>query len=408
MAKTTTTCDLMIIGGGVCAAATAFAAASLPVVKRRKPPTIGLVLTDPRHAGDIVAASYAFLNPAVTTLLPALKPRLAKLTDGSFRGLSVMTAGDGRQAEFSNRGVSGYLCDGPKLLKGLLALCRDAGVQIVRTAGTPRFAADDHAVHAVWPGGQCDSRLALLTDPETILSDQADGLGFRHQWMTGRLFPCFGQTFAASPARLNELFGKSRRIVTVWQLNTLSGELGELTSPTGHDGHAWIMPRTNSVAVGLLAGKPTNGRSSLDPADVMAAALTELRAINALPREVNQPVSPVQTWQMPVATALELESHVGKRSLATGLAGGFVSALSGQWLYPVFHAGLVAAAVAEKALADARPQDVISQFGARWRSKLSDCLRSPNTRLAFLLPLVFGNRQIADRFSRAYLFGENF
>ena len=59
-------------------------------------------------------------------------------------------------------------------------------------------------------------------------------------------------------------------------------------------------------------------------------------------------------------------------------------------------------------MADLCPQDAISLFGALWRQGLSDYLRSPNTRLAFLLPLVFGNRQIADRFSRAYLFGENF
>jgi hypothetical protein len=34
-------------------------------------------------------------------------------------------------------------------------------------------------------------------------------------------------------------------------------------------------------------------------------------------------------------------------------------------------------------------------------------LRMPNVNLAFLLPLVFTNRQIADRFARAFLFGEN-
>jgi hypothetical protein len=53
-------------------------------------------------------------------------------------------------------------------------------------------------------------------------------------------------------------------------------------------------------------------------------------------------------------------------------------------------------------------QDLLVGFSARWRQDLADYLRSPNTRLAFLLPLVFGNQQIADRFSRAYLFGENF
>jgi hypothetical protein len=38
---------------------------------------------------------------------------------------------------------------------------------------------------------------------------------------------------------------------------------------------------------------------------------------------------------------------------------------------------------------------------------MASYLQMPNVNLAFLLPLVFTNQEIADRFARAFLFGEN-
>jgi flavin-dependent dehydrogenase len=170
-----------------------------------------------------------------------------------------------------------------------------------------------------------------------------------------------------------------------------------------------VLPKGDRVSVGLISSRLiANGGPRPDPEAMLEGAIGELRAINALPRQLGPALGPVAGWQLPVAAALELESHVGKRSLAVGLAGGFVAALSGQWLYPTIAAAAVAAGVVRRAIADPRPQDVLAQFGARWRGEFADYLRSPNTRLAFLLPLAFGNPHIAARFSRAYLFGETF
>jgi hypothetical protein len=140
----------------------------------------------------------------------------------------------------------------------------------------------------------------------------------------------------------------------------------------------------------------------------MANVLRELGDLGALPAQLAMCSGPVDRWRLPLAAALELESHVGKRALAVGLAGGFSAALSGQWLYPALQSAVLAAGIVDKALGDPRPQDVFGQFDARWRQKLAGFLRSPNTQLPFLLPLVFSNQQIADRFCRSYLFGESF
>lgn len=400
--------DLIIIGGGIAAAATALAAAR-PSGPKPKSPSICWVQTDTRQAADTTAANYAVLNPLAGRLLPVMKTRLAMLTDGSFRGMDIVTASDGRRATFTARSLAGYVCDGPKLLKGLTALCQQAKVTIVRPAGAASFAANDHTVRAAWAGGQVEASLALLADPQPIIAGQTERLGFRRQWLAGRMYQCVGQTFAISPAELNAAFGRVRRMFTIWQLESLDGKLSVLNAAGAHDGHAWLLPKRNSLSVAFMLREPLSDQPvPLNLAELMDSVLAELRQAGALPVEVGPPVSPVQTWQLPVAAAVDIESHVGKRSLAVGLAGGFVSALSGQWLHPVIHAAVLAAGIVSKALADPRPQDALTQFAPRWRQKLADYLRSPNTRLAFLLPLVFSNQQIADRFARAYLFGENF
>ncbi len=233
---------------------------------------------------------------------------------------------------------------------------------------------------------------------------------------------CCGLTLSASPRVLEEFYGPAGRLVTVWQLDGLP------------DGHVWLMPRRSTVSIGVMgvpggepatadraaqaaprppakpksASRAPQSTASGQAADLIDRLLGELRFLNALPAGLGEPTGPAHTWALPLAAALDIESHVAKRSLAVGLAGGFVAALSGQWLYPSARVAALAGSVAAKALPADQPQDVLAGFSARWRGELSDFLRSPNTRLSFLLPLVFSNQQIADRFARAYLFGENF
>jgi hypothetical protein len=59
------------------------------------------------------------------------------------------------------------------------------------------------------------------------------------------------------------------------------------------------------------------------------------------------------------------------------------------------------------ALARPRVQDELMRFKTAWRKTLADYLRPPNTSLQMLLPLLFVNRQIVPKFTRALLLGEN-
>jgi len=110
---------------------------------------------------------------------------------------------------------------------------------------------------------------------------------------------------------------------------------------------------------------------------------------------------------VPRGAALDMETHVGKRRLVIGDAGGFVSAISQDGLYPALESARLAVEVCARALKAAHPQDVLAEFDPLWRASLADYLRMPNTDLRFLMPLVFTNQQMAGKLARAFVIGEN-
>ncbi len=110
----------------------------------------------------------------------------------------------------------------------------------------------------------------------------------------------------------------------------------------------------------------------------------------------------------PAGAALDLETHVGKRCLLIGDAGGFVAAFSNEGIFPAMRSGWLAAETALRALAAPVPQDELATFGPQWRRELADYLRMPNTDLSLLVPLVFNNAQMSRRVVRSFLLGQPF
>jgi hypothetical protein len=108
----------------------------------------------------------------------------------------------------------------------------------------------------------------------------------------------------------------------------------------------------------------------------------------------------------PSGIALDMDTHVGKRCLLIGDAGGFIAAFSGEGIHPAMRSGWIAAQTALRALAAPVLQDELATFGAAWRGEMADYLRMPNTDLGLLMPLVFNNDQMARRVAQAFLLGQ--
>ena len=110
----------------------------------------------------------------------------------------------------------------------------------------------------------------------------------------------------------------------------------------------------------------------------------------------------------PGGAALDMDTHVGKRCLLIGDAGGFAAAFSNETVYPAMRSGWIAAETALRALHAPVLQDELASFSVAWRTDMADYLRMPNTDLSLLVPLVFNNEQMSRRVARAFLLGQPF
>ena len=112
-------------------------------------------------------------------------------------------------------------------------------------------------------------------------------------------------------------------------------------------------------------------------------------------------------WHPPAGVALELGTHVAKRCLLMGTAGGFAESVTGQTIRSSLESAFLAAETARAALNGPDTQGKLAAFKSAWREKQSSYLRPPSTSLHLLLPLLFVNQSIITRFTKALLYGES-
>lgn len=144
-------------------------------------------------------------------------------------------------------------------------------------------------------------------------------------------------------------------------------------------------------------------------------AVAELNRISAeferralLPANWPEHAEQATTTRSPAGLSLVVESHVAKRTLAIGRAGGFVAAYTHEHLYPSMWSAQLASSVVGEALGNETPQDELRTFENLWRTELAGHIRPPHTDTQSILPLVFSNQQMADRMLESFLLGSNF
>lgn len=166
-------------------------------------------------------------------------------------------------------------------------------------------------------------------------------------------------------------------------------------------GYGYAFTIAKKTIVGMVATVPVS-----DSVGAFKRALERWKRNELLPRVDLREGSP-RVRLVPRGVALEMETHVGKRTLSIGDAGGFVSALSHDGLLPSIQSARIAVEVVGTALASDHLQDALADFDSRWRHELVDYLRLPNTDLRFLIPLAFSNKLMAQRLAMAFLAGGN-
>jgi len=299
-----------------------------------------------------------------------------------------------QEAEFRSRSHVGYVTDRDAFDLALVRSARQAGAKTHLGQAVRRIETGERQVTAVLEGGR---RLAgrILVGADGVHGVVATSAGLRPRWGPGQLVYTLSQNVSLTAHRRKAGFGPSPAI-------HLAPALG------GASGYAWVFPGRRRVSVGVGVRAGGTGRLKALFADWVAA----LERLGLLPTKTG--LDTPEASAIPAGAAVEFENHVGKRVILIGDAGGFASAATGEGLYPAITSARIAADCILPALeADAGRrrgstcQDELLKFRTLWRRRMASHLQMPNVNVTFLLPLIYTNQEICDRFARAFLFGEN-
>jgi hypothetical protein len=287
-----------------------------------------------------------------------------------------------KQVEYSTRAAIGYFLNVKDLLASLRRLSVAAGVK-VRSCRTrpPVNLMEDHVHLLSSPPTLARLLLIAFNSPRDVVTELA--LQGQHLSQPPMVVVALDIPMGAAAKPLEG----SLHVVE-------SRERSDLGMFLVAGGQLHIRMISASVASGTRVAELSALVAKLQRAGIVPANLPLSKAAGAV-------------WYPPAGMALELETHVAKRCMLIGSAGGFAESITGQTLFPSIKSAMIAADIADVALDDAHTQDELMKYKTLWRKNLADYLRPPNTSLQMLLPLLFVNQQIVAKFTKALLFGDS-
>ena len=295
-----------------------------------------------------------------------------------------------KSVEHAGRGAVGYFVPAGQLAAALKKAAVKAGAKVVSSDRLPRITLrEDHAELGGDAGVRGKLLMIAMNRPRDVIGELAlpvQNVPQAPMTVAALDIPLPGKGKSSSSSSLKSLAGAMHVVE-----NHERSDLG-MFFQSGQAVHIRLI--SASVAPGTRAEELSAMVHRLQRGGLLSADLPLGKAKGAV-------------WHPPAGMALELETHVAKRCLLVGTAGGFAESIAGQTLYPGVRSALMAAEIAATALAKDRVQDEIMRFKTAWRKPLADYLRPPNTSLQMLLPLLFVNKQIVPKFTRALLLGEN-
>ncbi len=359
--------DVVIVGGGPAGCAAAIAA------RRQR---LAVLLVEPR-APVASPGCAGWLGPAAVRLCGECGVDAQSAGAATFTGLRLWTWDLATKVAIDDPELTGWVVSAPALGQALLAAARVAGAEVRTAAVVHVQLGETNATLRLSDGEQVSGQVVLIAagaaSPTARLANLAgappDGSAGRAARVCGRL--------ATDGVGLDVIIGAGRALRV-----------------------ATVARRGREVCLTLVT------HESASPAEAqLAALLATVRAAGAWPiAEADVP----EAVPCLAGAALELDSHVGKRCLLVGDAGGFSAAFSNEGIYPALRSGWLAAEAVARAVRAPVLQDELGSFSAAWRADLADYLRMPNTDLGLLLPMVFNNAQMSRRVGRAFLLGQAF
>ena len=317
-----------------------------------------------------------------------------KVKAAPFRRLEFHAPDTARSAEHTSRSHLGYVADRDAFDAALVGAAKAAGAETVLGRAVTEVEAGEDGVAVVLKGGRrLEGR--ILVGADGVHSTVARATGLRARWGPGQLVYTLSKTVPLTARQMRACLGTSPAL-------HVAPAFG------GASGYAWAFPGPRHLNVGVgVRGEETDRLKAL-----FAEWWDALGRLELVPEKTKRPRP--EAYPIPAGAAVEFEHHVGKRTVMVGDAGGFVSAATGEGIYPAIRSAAMAAdciLAALKAGTGRRGgptcQDELLRFRDRWRREMARHLQMPNVNVTFLLPLIYTNQEICDRFAQAFLFGEN-
>lgn len=368
--------DVVIAGGGPAGCAAALAAA------RRN---LAALLIEPQQS-PCSRGCAGWIGPAGMRMCRELGVDAAAAGAADFAGVRLWGWDLAKPLDVKDSKLTGWVVEPSRLGAALLAAARSGGVQVLRGAVAGVQLGEDAVRVEVAADGRVGTRKAagerLVTGRVLVI---ADGAG----------------SATAQSANLPAAHGERGACAQVSLDRSEPGCGLDVVLGAGRD-----------LKVATIAWHGRCALVTLMTQDSTLPAVAQLAEFLHVAAEkgVLPPAKRVAPVALPclAGAALEIETHVGKRCLLVGDAGGFASAFSNDGIYPALRSGWLASQTVAEALAAPVLQDELAAFSATWRTELADYLRMPNTDLGLLLPMVFNNVQMARRLALAFLLGQAF
>jgi geranylgeranyl reductase family protein len=313
-----------------------------------------------------------------------------RLVEEALHGLVFLSPDLSSEAVYRSRRAVGYTVLRKQFDAKLVEMARKAGrgVKVVQRQKIVAVEPGEQGVVVTNSRGKSYSG-SILVGADGAMSAVARLSGLRDRWPRERRVVCLADEIPVDARTLTRLYGKQRRIHICIGYRGMAGT-------------AWALPKRNTVAVGV--GCPDDASDRLR--ESYDQWVEDLKVRELLPAKASS--KRPNSGMVPAGGAIDYEGHVGKRTLLIGDAGGFVSAVSGEGIYPGMLSADVAATCIGEALKSPHPQDALNEFKVAWRRRFAEYVQMPNANLSLLLPLIYDNAELCNRLAECYLFGKNF
>lgn len=287
-----------------------------------------------------------------------------------------------KSAEYRSKRILAYAFHTDDFKGALKKLALQAGVALVDGSQPPSLQLGERDV-TVSTGGGIRAKMLLIAGG--VPADAVDRLALPVRYVPRGALAVAALDVKWTAAKLRGCVGTAMHVVHV----------------SGHGELAMFLAVGPTLHIRLICPRGAGA----GPAEALPGLVGALKRAGLLPEGLPMATARAAAWNPPAGVALELESHVAKRTLLIATAGGFADLVTGQTVAPSVRSALLAAETVNAALDASDPQAVLNTYQTEWRKALADALRPPNTTIGLLLPLLFVNKKMVSRFARAMLYG---